>query len=70
MQSIHICDLLNIPFLSMSEPRYLCPSSPGMIQYLLPLMDPQDCPLKIDQLLHSNKKSGYTLFYSEFKIQF
>lgn len=70
MQSIHIRDLLNILFLSMSEPCFLCPSSPGMIQYLFPLMDPQRCPLKIDQLLHSNKKSGYTLFYSEFKIQF
>lgn len=56
--SVHIRALPIVPQFSRNDP---VPS---------PLMDLQNCPLKIDQLLHSNKKSGYTLFYSEFKIRF
>lgn len=70
MQSIEICDLLNIPISVHIRALLLVPQFSRNDPVPSPPMDPQNCPLKIDQLLHSNKKSGYTLFYLEFKIQF
>lgn len=54
-------DLINVPSPSVSEPSHLCPSSPGMIQYLVHWWSPKTVLLKTDQLLHSNKKKVATL---------
>lgn len=56
MQSIQNCDLMNFPISVHIRALLFVPQFSRNDPVPCPLMDPQNCPLKIDQLLHSNKK--------------